>query len=138
MNNKLSDKDKRDWRNFISSEDKIENKDNFNSKSNNKQFLKTIDLHGYTLEQANKKISKFIEKCYIEGVNKINVITGKGSRSKNKEDPFKSSDFAILKYSVPDFIKNNPDLIKKINTIDFDAINSPLKGSFDIILKKKL
>ena len=138
MNNKLSDKDKRDWKNFISSEDKIENKDNFNSKSNNKQFLKTIDLHGYTLEQANKKISKFIEKCYIEGVSKINVITGKGSRSKNKEDPFKSFDFAILKYSVPDFIKNNPDLIKKINMIDFDAINSPLKGSFDIILKKKL
>ena len=138
MNNKLSDKDKRDWKNFISSEDKIENKDNFNIKLKKKEFLKFIDLHGYTLEQANKTISHFIEKCYVEGVSKINVITGKGSRSKNKEDPFKSSDLAILKYSVPDFIKNNSELMKKIKMIDFDSVNSPLKGSFDIILKKKL
>ena len=137
MNNKLSDKDKRDWKNFISSEDKIENKDNFNIKLK-KEYLKIIDLHGYTLEQANKTISHFIEKCYVEGVSKINVITGKGSRSKNKEDPFKSSDLAILKYSVPDFIKNNSELMKKIKMIDFDSVNSPLKGSFDIILKKKL
>ena len=138
MNNKLSDKDKRDWKNFISSEDKIENKDDFNIKLKKKEFLKSIDLHGYTLEQANKTISHFIEKCYVEGVSKINVITGKGSRSKNKEDPFKSSDLAILKYSVPNFIKNNSELMKKIKMIDFDSVNSSLKGNFDIILKKKL
>ena len=138
MNNKLSDKDKRDWQNFISSEDKIENKDNFNSKSNNKQFLKTIDLHGYTLEQANKKISKFIEKCYIEGVSKINVITGKGSRSKNKEDPYLSTDLSILKYSVPNYIKNNFELMKKIKELDFDSVNDISQGTFDILLKKKL
>ena len=95
-------------------------------------------MHGYTLEYANKKISYFIEECFAKGVIKINVITGKGSRSKNKEDPFKSRDLAILKYSVPDFIKNNLELMKKIKMIDFDSVNSSLKGSFDIILKKKL
>ena len=60
------------------------------------------------------------------------------ARAKNKEDPFKSPDLAILKYSVPDFIKNNSDLMKKINMIDFNSVNSPLQGSFDITLKKKL
>ena len=135
---KITDKDKKDWKNFIFGKGKIEDKDNFNIKPKEKEFLKFIDLHGYTLEQANKTISRFIEKCYVEDVSKVNVITGKGSRSKNKEDPFKSSDLAILKYSVPDFIKNNSELMKKIKMIDFDSVNSPLKGSFDIILKKKL
>ena len=135
---KITDKDKKDWQNFTSSKDKIEDKDNFNIKLKEKEFLKSIDLHGYTLEQANKTISHFIEKSYEEGVNRINVITGKGSRSKNKEDPFKSYDLAILKYSVPNFIKNNSELMKKIKMIDFDSVNSSLKGSFDIILKKKL
>ena len=135
---KITDKDKKDWQNFTSSNDKIEDKDNFNIKLKEKEFLKSIDLHGYTLEQANKTISHFIEKSYEEGVNRINVITGKGSRSKNKEDPYKSYDLAILKYSVPNFIKNNSELMKKIKMIDFDSVNSSLKGNFDIILKKKL
>ena len=135
---KITDKDKKDWQNFTSSNDKIEDKDNFNIKLKEKEFLKSIDLHGYTLEQANKTISHFIEKSYEEGVNRINVITGKGSRSKNKEDPFKSYDLAILKYSVPNFIKNDSELMKKIKMIDFDSVNSSLKGNFDIILKKKL
>ncbi len=135
---KITDKDKKDWQNFTSSNDKIEDKDNFNIKLKEKEFLKSIDLHGYTLEQANKTISHFIEKSYEEGVNRINVITGKGSRSKNKEDPFKSYDLAILKYSVPNFIKNDSELMKKIKMIDFDSVNSSSKGNFDIILKKKL
>ena len=120
------------------SKDKIEDKDNFNIQFKEKEFLKSIDLHGYTLDQANETICQFIEKCYYEGTTRINVITGKGLRSKNKEDPFKSNDLSILKYSVPNFIKNNSELMKKIKMIDFDSVNSSLKGSFDIILKKKL
>ena len=135
---KITDKDKKDWKNFTSGKDKIEDKDNFNIQSEEKEFLKSIDLHGYTLDQANQTISQFIEKCYYEDVSRINVITGKGSRSKNKEDPFKSNDLSILKYSVPNFIKNNSELMKKIKMIDFDSVNSSLKGNFDIILKKKL
>ena len=135
---KITDKDKKDWKNFTSGKDKIEDKDNFNIQFEEKEFLKSIDLHGYTLDQANQTISQFIEKCYNEGITRINVITGKGLRSKNKEDPFKSNDLSILKYSVPNFIKNNSELMKKIKMIDFDSVNSSLKGSFDIILKKKL
>ena len=136
MTDKLSDKDKKDWENFVKSREKVENKDIEYIKKE-KQFVeKTIDLHGYTLEEANKKISEYIENCYLTNVNKINIITGKGLRSKNIDDPYKSNDLSILKYSVPNFIKNNTELMDKIFKIDFDSVNSPLKGNFDIILKK--
>jgi len=93
-------------------------------------------LHGYTLDEANKKISEFIESCFLEGVNKINIITGKGLRSKNTNDPYQSKDLSILKYSIPNFIKNNNELMDKIFKIDEDAANSPSKGNFEIVLKK--
>ncbi len=134
MTDKLSDKDKKDWQNFISSSEKVESKD--------KDILikrtvneKSIDLHGYTLEEANKKISDFINLCYFNGVKKINIITGKGMRSKNLDNPYQSKDLSILKYSVPEYIKNNSYLMKKIIKIDFDSVNSPSKGNFDIYLK---
>ena len=137
MTDKLSDKDKKDWENFVKSREKVENKDIEYIKKE-KQFVeKTIDLHGYTLEEANKKISEFIENCYLNNVNKINIITGKGLRSKNIDDPYQSNNLSILKYSVPNFINNNTELMDKIFKINFDSVNSPLKGYFDIILKSK-
>ena len=134
MTNKLSDKDKKDWQKFLDSSDKLLNKDVDQVKN---QIISetTIDLHGYTLEDANKKISEFIENCYVKKVKKINVITGKGMRSKNLDDPYQSKDLSILKHSVPEYIKNNPELMSKIINIDFDSVNSPSKGNFDIILK---
>jgi len=136
LTDKLSDKDKKDWENFIKSNEKIENKDT-GYLNKIKQFTeKTIDLHGYTLEEANKKIFEYIENCYLNNINKINIITGKGLRSKNLNDPYRSNDLSILKYSVPNFIKNNSELMDKILKIDFDSVNSPVKGNFDIILKK--
>ena len=137
MTNKLSDKDKKDWENFVKSSEKVGNKDIEYIKKENQFVDKTIDLHGYTLEEANKKISEYIESCYLNNVNKINIITGKGLRSKNIDDPYQSNDLSILKYSVPNFIKNNTELMDKIFKIDFDSVNSPLKGNFDIILKSK-
>ena len=95
-------------------------------------------MHGYTLENANKVISDFIDKCYSDDVKKIKVITGKGSRSKNKQDPYLSIDLSILKYSVPDYIKNNIKLMKKIKLLDLDSVNDTSQGTFNIILKKKL
>ena len=94
-------------------------------------------MHGYTLNDANKKIKDFIEDSYNKGVSKINIITGKGSRSKVNDDPYQSANFGILKYSIPEFIKNDADLIKIIKEIDFDSINSENQGSFNITLKKK-
>ena len=134
MINKLSDKDKKDWQDFLDSSEKLQVKDV--DKLNNKVISeKSIDLHGYTLEEANKQISEFIENCYVNKVKKINVITGKGMRSKNLEDPYQSKDLSILKYSVPEYIKNNSELMNKIIKIDFDSVNSPSKGNFDIFLK---
>ena len=134
MTNKLSDKDKKDWINFINSSEKLQSKDL--EQSNDRVILeKSIDLHGFTLEEANKEISKFIENCYLNKVKKINVITGKGMRSKNINDPYQSSELSILKYSVPEYIKNNSELMKKIIKIDFESVDSPSKGNFDIILK---
>ena len=136
MTNKLSDKDKKDWEKFVGDNEKIENKDTEHL-NKEKQFVeKTIDLHGYTLEEANKKIFEYIENCHLNNIDKINIITGKGLRSKNTDDPYQSNDLSILKYSVPNYIKNNTELMDKILKIDFDSVNSPSKGKFDIILKK--
>ena len=134
MTNKLSDKDKKDWQKFLDSTEKLQNKD-VDQLSNQIISERTIDLHGYTLEDANKKISEFIDNCYTNKVKKINVITGKGMRSKNLDNPYQSVDLSILKHSVPEYIKSKPDLMKKIIKIDFDSVNSPSKGSFEIILK---
>ena len=134
MTDKLSDKDKKDWQKFLKSSDKLHNKD-VDKVNSHIISERSIDLHGYTLEEANKKISKFIENCYVNKVKKINVITGKGMRSKNLDDPYQSKDLSILKHSVPEHIKNSPELMSKIINIDFDSVNSPSKGNFDIFLK---
>ena len=134
MTNKLSNKDKKDWQNFLDSSEKLQSKD-VDQLNNEVISEKSIDLHGYTLEEANKQISEFIENCYVNKVKKINVITGKGMRSKNLEYPYQSKDLSILKYSVPEHIKNNSELMNKIIRIDFESVNSPSKGNFDIFLK---
>ena len=137
MKKKLSQKDKKDWENFITNNKKLENKDKIDFNLTPSYIVKSIDLHGYTLEEANHKVSDFINNCFFQGVSKINIITGKGIRSKNLDNPYQSKKLSILKYSIPEFIKNNPDLMKKIIKIDFESANSTSKGSFDIILKKK-
>ena len=136
MKNKLSDKDKKDWEKFLKNSEKLEVKDDTQNKKFNMNLEKSIDLHGYTLDSANNKIYTFILDCFEKKVNKINIITGKGLRSKNTNDPYQSKDLSILKYSIPNFIKNNNELMEKILKIDEDAVQSPTRGSFDIVLKK--
>ncbi len=135
MNDNISDKDKKDWENFLSNKEKLPNKDiNFFEKK--KQIIKSIDLHGCTLIEANKKIESIINKSYLEGVNKLIVITGKGIHSKNENDPFVSKDLSILKYSVPEFIKNNKDLMEKINEFKDADIKDGGQGAFYIYFNK--
>ena len=137
MNSKISDKDKKDWKNFISSKDKIPNKDLKITKDKiKKKIIKKIDLHGFSLENANKVIEKFITQSFEEGVNKIIVITGKGLRSKNDENPYISKNLSILKYSVPEFIKSSVNLMKIIKNINEADIEDGGKGAFYIYLKK--
>ena len=136
MNDKISDKDKKDWQSFISSKDKIPDKD-FKPQANNPIKVKSIDLHGYTLEQANIAIEKFISKSFEENVSKLIVVTGKGIHSDVEKDPYVSKDLSILKYSVPEFIHNNQNLMKLINDIQDASIEDGGSGAFYIYLRKK-
>tara|TARA_Y100001935_G_C17109494_1_gene410093 strand:+ start:111 stop:524 length:414 start_codon:yes stop_codon:yes gene_type:complete len=135
LSDNISDKDKKDWQKFISNSDKLPDKD---SVVKNKIYQKTrsIDLHGYTLNEANKTIEQFINRAHKEKINKLIVVTGKGLHSQNEKDPYVSRDLSILKYSVPEFIRNNSALMKKINTIQDASIEDGGTGAFYIYLKK--
>ena len=135
MTDNISDKDKKDWQKFISGDERLPNKDN---KFQRKTSLKTksIDLHGYTLEEANKSIENFITKSYEDGINKLIVVTGKGLHSQNEKDPYVSKNLSILKYSVPEFISNNQSLMKIIYEMKEAKIEDGGGGAFYIFLKK--
>jgi DNA-nicking Smr family endonuclease len=135
LSDKISNKDKRDWENFITSSDKLEDKDHLKK---DKTYIKTksIDLHGFTLEEANKVVEQFINDSYLENIKKLIVVTGKGLHSQNDKDPYLSKDLSILKYSVPDFIEGNQELMKKILDIKDADIKDGGTGAFYIYLKK--
>ena len=135
MTNNISDKDKKDWYKFINSTEKLPNKD-FKSQKNKNLKIRSIDLHGYTLDEANKTIENFINKAFSENINKLIIVTGKGLHSENEKDPYVSKDLGILKYSVPEFINNNASLMKMINEITDAKIEDGGGGAFYIFLKK--
>ena len=136
MSKKISDKDKRDWESFLNSREKIPNKDQTDKiKKNYKTVL--IDLHGYTLEEANKKIEKFIKNAHENDIYKIIVVTGKGIHSQSQKNPYVSKDLSILKYSVPEFISNNKSLMNLIIQIKEAKIEDGGSGAFYLYLKKK-
>ena len=135
MSNDISEKDKKDWETFISSEEKLPNKD-FKSLKQKIFKVRSIDLHGYTLEEANQIIERFIHQSYREKVNKLIVVTGKGIHSQNEKDPYVSKDLSILKYSVPEFIENNKNLMSIINEIKDARGEDGGSGAFYIFLKK--
>ena len=137
MIKKISDKDKKDWENFILSNEKVPNKELVHKNKIREEKVKKIDLHGYTLEEANIAIKNFINKCFREDVTKIIVITGKGLRSKNIADPYLSKDLSILKYSVPEFVENNKNLMKMIIEITDAKIEDGGSGAFYIYIKNK-
>ncbi len=136
MNRNISDKDKKDWEKFISGNEKISDKDVKIQKSNYPE-KKSIDLHGYTLEQANRAVYNFIEKSHKKGIKKLIIVTGKGLHSQNEKDPFVSKDLSILKYSVPHYIKSCPELLTKISDLKEADVKDGGAGAFYIYLKKK-
>jgi len=133
----ISDKDRQDWKKFLENKEKIPNKDFVNRKNIRHEKIKKIDLHGYTIEEANKAVEQFIQRCFSERVTKIIVITGKGLRSKNVENPYLSKDLSILKYSVPEFIENNKDLTQVIIDTTDAKIEDGGSGAFYVYLKNK-
>ena len=137
MNRKISKKDKKDWQNFISRKDKLPNKDLDLESKVNKKLIKTVDLHGFSLIDANNFIEKFIKECFENNVHKIIVITGKGLRSQNNKNPYISKDLSILKNSVPKFIKSKSSLIQLIKEIKEANIEDGGEGAFYILLRKR-
>ena len=135
MNDSISDKDKKDWHKFINSTEKLPNKD-FKFQKDKNLKVRSIDLHGYTLDEANKTIEDFINKAFSENINKLIVVTGKGLHSENEKDPYVSKNLGILKYSVPEFITNNKDLMSRINEITDAKIEDGGGGAFYIYLKR--
>ena len=136
MNSKISNKDKKDWENFLSSKEKLIDKDNYIKKRKTTKIL-DIDLHGYTLDDANKKIEEFIKECFENNINLIKVVTGKGLHSNNERNPYISKDLGILKYSVPDFIKKNVELSVLIKSLSPASIQDGGEGAFYVFLRKK-
>ena len=137
MNSKISDKDKKDWENFLSKNDPLPNKDLVNKKkyTHDKKYY---DFHGFSLDDANKTIHKLIKDSYKNGIRKLVIVTGKGIHSDNEKDPYSSKDFGILKYSLPEYIKSHSELMKLINEIKDADIEDGGSGAFYIFLKKQL
>ena len=136
MNSKISEKDKKTWEEFLSNDQKLPDKDNFQSKIKSKK-TRSLDLHGKTLDEANQIIENFIRKSYEDKVHKLIIVTGKGLHSSNEKDPYVSKDLGILKYSIPNFLKNNVELMKLISNISEASIEDGGSGAFYIFLKKK-
>ena len=136
MNSKISEKDKKTWDDFLSNNQKLPNKDNSQAEIKVKK-TRSLDLHGETLDEANRIIENFIKKSYQDKVNKLIIVTGKGLHSKNEKDPYVSKDLGILKYSIPEFLKNNSELMKMISNISDASIADGGTGAFYIFLKKK-
>ncbi len=136
MNSKISEKDKKTWEEFLSNDQKLSDKDNFQSEIKSKK-TRSLDLHGKTLDEANQIIENFIKKSYEDKVHKLIIVTGKGLHSSNEKDPYVSKDLGILKYSIPNFLKNNAELMKLISNISEASIEDGGSGAFYIFLKKK-
>ena len=136
MNSKISEKDKKTWDEFLSSDQKLTDKDNFQPKLKSKK-TRSLDLHGQTLDEANRIIENFIKKSYEDKVHKLIIVTGKGLHSSNEKDPYVSKDLGILKYSIPNFLKNNAELMELISNISEASIEDGGSGAFYIFLKKK-
>ena len=135
MNNQISDKDKKDWQNFLSKKEKLPDKDNSHTKDKSIK-MSEIDLHGFTLDEANKTVDRFINESYEKGINKVRIVTGKGLHSDNEKNPYISKDLSILRYSIPEYIKKNNDLMKLIIEFKEATIQDGGDGAFYIHLKK--
>ena len=132
----VSNKDKRDWMDFTKNIGNLYDKDiNFLKQNKKVNLTKKIDLHGSSLSKANTIVESFINDCFELGYKKLIVITGKGSRSKNFDNPYRSEKMSVLKYSVPEYIKNNLSLLSKINRITKASQKDGGDGAFYIFLK---
>jgi len=131
-----SSKDKKDWLDFTKQIGNISPKENDLSQENIeiKKVLK-LDLHGSSLAESNEMVKKFINECFNRGYKKLLIVTGRGLRSKSYDNPYVSEKLSVLKYSVPEFIKNDENLNNKISRISKAEIKDGGEGAIYIFLK---
>ena len=133
----VSSKDKEDWTSFTKEMNNISSKEeDLITKTQITTKIPKTDLHGFSLEEANKVAKKFINKSFDEGFEKILIVTGKGSRSKSYENPYISETLSTLQSSVPEYINNDEDLSKKIKNITHADKKDGGEGAIYIFLKK--
>ena len=134
--NILSRKDEKDWIDFIKSTENISDKEgSFEVKNNRINKLRKLDLHGYSLNSANKEVKEFINESFNIGCKKILIVTGKGSRSKSYENPYFSNKLNILKNSVPEFVRNEKNLKNMVSRIEKASLKDGGEGAIYIFLK---
>ena len=131
-------KDKKDWMDFTKKIENISAKEADLLQENIQiNRVPKLDLHGSSLNEANRKVKEFIDESFNQGYRKLLIITGKGLRSKVDENPYISEKFSVLKYSVPEFIKNEENLNKKVMKISTADKKHGGKGAIYIFLKNK-
>jgi len=132
-------KDKKDWIAFTKQMDGIVDKEsNFLKKNINKDSIKKLDLHGFSLKEANNLVKKFVIDAFNTGYKKLLIITGKGLRSESHKDPYISEKLSVLKYSIPEYIQRSQELASKILKIEEADKRDGGEGAIYIYLKKKL
>ena len=133
----ISQKDINTWKNYIKNPTDLTDKDNVKSQNDLNNSRYKYDLHGFTLIEANEKVKKIILSCVDKNYKEILLITGKGIHSNTEKDVYVSKDLSKLRYSVPEYINNNKELIKLVNEIKEASIEDGGSGAFYIYLKRK-
>ena len=131
----LSSEDKKSWEDYIKNPSDIFDKEKPSSYGIKRKNQFKFDLHGLTLDEANRKVKEIILSCIERKYKEILLITGKGIHSKNQNDIYTSKDFGKLKFSVPNFIKSDQDLSKMVISIKEAAISDGGDGAIVIKLK---
>ena len=134
----LTPEDKKIWEDYIKNPSDVFDKDKTNSINTEKKSRFRFDLHGFTLDQANKQVREIILSCIEKKYKEILLITGKGKHSTNDKDIYKSKDLGRLKYSVPEFINSDQELSSLIVSIKDAKIKDGGEGAIIIKLKKNL
>ncbi len=127
--------DQKDWENFLSSTSNVFNKDSLEKKDQKFFNRYKFDLHGYSIDSANKKVEDLINKSFENGVLELLIITGKGTHSKKKDNVYVSEKYSRIQNTLPDFVKNNHELSSKI--VSIKEASKELGGEGALIIKLK-
>jgi len=129
----ISKKDLNTWKDYIKDPKDIFDKEDSSKHVTYNRFR--FDLHGYTLSDANNKVSNLIKDCFNKSYREILLITGKGIHSNTDSDVFSSKDLSKLRYSIPEFINSNQELSDYISSIK--VADNKEGGEGAIIIKLK-